>query len=109
MVDQLNPEALFLEHLGWIEKVAALACRKHGVWDAEAEDFTGWVKIRLMEDDYAALRKFRGESNLKTFLATSVVRYFHDYSRERRGGVAPVPRGRAAGAAGAGAGGARPP
>ena len=85
MVDRLNPEALFLEHLGWIEKVAALACRKHGMWEAEAEDFAGWIKVKLMEDDYAALRKFRGESALKTFLATSVVRYFHDYSRERWG------------------------
>ena len=85
MLDRLNPEALFLEHLGWIEKVAALACRRHGVWDEEAEDFAGWVKLRLMEDDYAVFQKFRGESDLKTFLATTVVRYFHDYSRERRG------------------------
>lgn len=85
MLDRQNSEALFLKHLGWIEKVAAIACSKAGVWHAEAEDFAAWIKLRLMEDDYAALRKFRGESEIKTYLASIVVRQFHEYQRGRRG------------------------
>jgi RNA polymerase sigma factor for flagellar operon FliA len=85
MLDRHMAEALFLEHLGWIDKVASMACSKHGVWGAEAEDFTAWVRMKLMEDDYAVLRRFRGESEVKTYLATVVVRHFVDYDRTLRG------------------------
>lgn len=84
MPDRLNAEAVFLQHLGWIENVASIACRRNA-WATEAEDFAAWAKMRMMEDDYAVLRKFRGESEVKTFITTVVVRYFHGYSRERRG------------------------
>jgi len=85
MHDPLNPEALFLEHLGWIERVAALACSKGGVWGTEAEDFASRVKSDLMADDYAVIRRFRGESQFKTYLASVITRRFHDYTRERLG------------------------
>lgn len=85
MPDPLNAEAVFLEHLAWIDKAAAKACRRHGLWGADAEDFASWAKMKIMENDYAVLRKFRGESDWKTFLATVVVHHFHAYSRERRG------------------------
>lgn len=85
MHDPLNPEALFLEHLGWIDKVAALACSRGGVSDAEAEDFAARVKTELMADDYAVIRRFRGDSTFKTYLASVVTRRFHDATRERLG------------------------
>ena len=85
MLDRLNSEDIFLEHLDLIEKVASIAARKHGLWGADEEDFASWVKIKLMEDDYAVLRKFRGDSSVRTFIASVVVRYSHAYSRELRG------------------------
>jgi RNA polymerase sigma factor (sigma-70 family) len=85
MYDRQSAEALFLEYLGWIERVAAMACSKQGVWGAEAEDLTAWLKIRLIEDDYVAIRRFRGESAMKTYLATVVVRQSYEYMRERLG------------------------
>lgn len=62
-----------------------MTCSKYGVWGAEAEDFASFIRMKLMEDDYSVIRKFRAESGLKTYLATVVVRQFHDYWRERRG------------------------
>jgi RNA polymerase sigma factor for flagellar operon FliA len=85
MHDPLNPEALFLEHLVWIDKVAALACSRGGVSDTEAEDFAARVKAELMADDYAVIRRFRGDSTFKTYLASVVTRRFHDATRERLG------------------------
>jgi RNA polymerase sigma factor for flagellar operon FliA len=85
MPDRLNLEALFLAHLGWIDRVASVACSKHGVWGAEAEDFAAWVRMKLMEDDYAVLRRFRGDSELKTYLASVVARYFVSFIRTLRG------------------------
>lgn len=84
MVDRLNPEAIFVEHLGWIDKVAATASRKHGVFGDDAEDFASWVKLTMMEDDYAILRKFHGEASWRTLIATVVVRLFYAYTRERQ-------------------------
>lgn len=85
MSDRDAAEALFLQHLDWIDRVASIACSKHNTWGAEAEDFTSWVKLKLMEDDYAVLRRFRGEADVKTYLAVVVSRSFFDYARERRG------------------------
>lgn len=85
MPDRLSPEAVFLEHLGTIERVAAKAARRYGLWGEDAEDFAAWAKMRMVEDDYAVLRKFRGESDLKTFITTVVTRHASAYSRERLG------------------------
>lgn len=85
MPEAMDPGKLFLENLHWIEKVAGVVCRKHGVWGDDAEDFASVAKLKLMEDDYADVRKFRGDCKLTTYLATLVVRRFHEYARERWG------------------------
>jgi RNA polymerase sigma factor (sigma-70 family) len=85
MSDRANLEALFLEHLGWINRVASLVCTKHGVSGDEAEDFAAWMRMKIMEDDYAILRGFRGQSELRTYLASVVVRNFFNFNRARRG------------------------
>lgn len=85
MLDQLNPEAVLVEHLGYIERFASITCRQNGLHGADAEDFTSWLKIRLMEDDYAAIRKFRGESKITTYLSTVVTRQLYAYLREQHG------------------------
>lgn len=85
MPDPQSPERLFLEHLGWINRVAVMTCAQHSIWGPEAEDFAASIRLKLMEDDYAIIRKHRGEATLKTYLATVVGRQFHDYMREKRG------------------------
>ena len=85
MPDTMEPRTLFLENLPWIEKVAGVVCRKHGVWGDDAEDFASVAKMKLMENDYADIRKFRGDCQVTTYLATLVVRRFHEYARERWG------------------------
>jgi RNA polymerase sigma factor (sigma-70 family) len=85
MSDRLNAEAVFIDHLGTIDRAAAKASRRYNLWGADAEDFGAWVRMKLMEDDYAVFRKFRGESDLKTFITTVVTRHASTYSRERLG------------------------
>jgi RNA polymerase sigma factor for flagellar operon FliA len=85
MYDRLNPEALFLEHLDWIDKVASITCSTRGMWGADAEDFIAWVRMKLVEDDYAVLRGFRGGSELKTYIAAVIARQFSSYRRAQRG------------------------
>src|SRR5690242_4202099 len=78
-------EALFLSQLGWIERVLAVTCRRHALARDEAEDFASWVTLRLIEDDYAVFRKFRGESSLTTYLAVVIAMLFRDYRTQRWG------------------------
>ncbi len=85
MLDREAAEALFLKHLDFIDKVASMACGNHGVWGADAEDFAAWVRMKLMEDDYSVVRRFRGESEIKTYLASVVMRHFINYDRTERG------------------------
>lgn len=73
------PEKLFLDNLKLIERVVAWACRTHYCRGEEAEDFAAQVKIKLVDNDYAVLRKYSGKSTLKTYLSAVVLNYFHDY------------------------------
>lgn len=85
MLDRLDPETLLVNHLGWVDSVAAMVCRRNGVFGSDAEDFASSAKLKLMQDDYAALRKFRGECEVTTYLATLVTRHFLECMREQRG------------------------
>lgn len=85
MLDRLDPSAVLVEQKAWIEKVARITCRKNSVLDEDAEDFAGIAFVKLVENDYAALRRFRGECDIKTYLATLVVRGFQEYARGRWG------------------------
>ena len=85
MLDRQAAEKLFLEHRLWIDRVAAMTCKQHGVFDADAEDFVAWMQMRVIEDDYAIIRGFRGESGLKTYLASVVNRQFFEHGRQRLG------------------------
>lgn len=78
-------EALFFEHLDVINRLASIMCARHGIRGADAEDLAAWVRIKLMEDDYAVLRRFGGHSELKTYLAVVVARYVVSYVRQIKG------------------------
>lgn len=85
MLDREAAAALFLEHLDWIARAASRACSNKGVWGDDAEDFAAQVRMKLMEDDYAVVRRYVGTSEFKTYLATVVQRHLADFLREQRG------------------------
>lgn len=85
MPDRQTYERLFLEHLAFIEKAAAIASRDGGLRGDEADDFAGWIKLKLVEDDYAVFQRFRGDAKLTTYLVTVISRQFHEYQREHGG------------------------
>lgn len=49
--------------------------RRYGLSGDDAADFSASVRLRLVEDDYAVIRKFRGASSLRTYL-TMVISTF---------------------------------
>jgi RNA polymerase sigma factor (sigma-70 family) len=75
----MPPEQLFLDNLAYIEKVVAQTCRRCHLRKEEAEDFLGEVRFKIMADDYAVLRQFKGKSSLKSYLAIVVKNQMRDF------------------------------
>lgn len=72
-------EALFLANLAATEKILGALARRYGLPRDEAEEFSAWAKLRLIENDYAILAKFRGESSLPTYLTVVLTMLFREY------------------------------
>ena len=79
MPERLELEALLLDHLGWIDKASAAMCRRSGMTPRDSEEFASWARLRLIEDDYSILRKFRNESRFSTYLTVVLAMLFRDY------------------------------
>ncbi len=75
----MDPRALYVEHLDVINRIAESLCRRNGVRDADAEDFASEVRLKLLQDDYAVLRKYRGASSTTTFLTVVISNLFRDH------------------------------
>jgi hypothetical protein len=58
-------EQQLVASLPLVDRLAISACRGSRMTPADVEDFVGEVK--LVEDDYAALRKFEGRCSLPTY------------------------------------------
>lgn len=69
----------FLSQLDLIDGVVRFVCRRHRLAPADAEDFAGTVRLKLIESDCAVLRKFQHRSSLRTFLVAVVLRMYADY------------------------------
>jgi RNA polymerase sigma factor for flagellar operon FliA len=72
-------EDLFLDHLRSIEQVIRFVSDRASQRDAEAEDFASYVKLRLIDNDYAILRKFEGRCSLSRFISIVINRFLLDY------------------------------
>jgi RNA polymerase sigma factor (sigma-70 family) len=83
MIERHECEALLLEQLVWIRRTMVALCRRNGMDDAE--EFVSWGMLRLVEDDYAVLRRFRGESSVRTYLTVVLTMLHRDYRVHRWG------------------------
>jgi len=90
----VNYERLFLEHLSTIERVARNTARRRRLPASEHEDFVSLVRLKLIDDNYRVLRDFKGQSSLRTYLTTVIVRQLLDYQNARWGRWRPSARAR---------------
>ncbi|HXT22730.1 MAG TPA: sigma-70 family RNA polymerase sigma factor [Thermoanaerobaculia bacterium] len=74
-------ERLFLDNLALIDRVVAATCRRNRLTKEESEDFASVVRLKLLADDYAVLRKFSGTCNasLRGFLIAVVQHAYQDH------------------------------
>lgn len=81
----MNPEEIYLQNLRTIERIAAFVARRHHLEASEAEEFVQEVRVRLLDDNYAIIRKFEGRSSFSTFLTTVIGRLFTQWRVEQWG------------------------
>lgn len=79
------PHELYVANADLIERTIASVCRRHHLFGADAEDLAGVVRLHLIEDNYAVLRRFEGRSSLTSFLVVVITRQFQDWRNARWG------------------------
>jgi RNA polymerase sigma factor (sigma-70 family) len=97
MLARADAESLFLDNLPYIERILCALARRYGMRGDEADDFASWAKTRLIENDYAVLTKFRGESSLTTYLTVVLSMLAREYLVQQSGRWRPSAAARRAG------------
>jgi len=75
----MKPEDLFLQNLDLIDRIAAFICRRNHVSPSDSEDFNSHARFKLIEGNYAIIRKFEGRSTFATYLNTVVQRLYFQF------------------------------
>lgn len=75
----MDARTLLEENLDLIERVIRFKSRRQRLDESEAEEFASVVKLKLVENDYAIVRKFEGRSHFATFMHMVVHRMLLDY------------------------------
>lgn len=81
----LNAHEVFAAHQDYIERALKIVCSRQRLLGADAEDFCSALRLRLIEDDCAILRKFEGRSSVQTYLVSVVMHFFQDWRNARWG------------------------
>ncbi len=71
-------EELFLQHLEEVECILQRVTARRRSTPEEAQELYGLVMLKLIEDDYAVLRNFRGASSWSTYLTVVIQRQLLD-------------------------------
>jgi RNA polymerase sigma factor (sigma-70 family) len=95
--DEERARALLESHLDLVRRIVAATSGRKGLGAAEREEFASFVVLKLLENDCARLRCFRGQSSVKTYLTIVIQRLFIDFNRARQGTWRASARARAMG------------
>jgi RNA polymerase sigma factor (sigma-70 family) len=74
----MEPRENFEANLPAIDRIVARVCWRAGIRGADAEDFGSSVKLALLENDCAILRKHEGRASMATYLAVVIDRMLTD-------------------------------
>ena len=74
-----------LDHLALIQHIVRQTGRRRHFSSAEQEDFAGFVNLRLVDDNYAILRKFQHRSSMATYLTAVIALLASDFRNEQWG------------------------
>ncbi|MCP3960411.1 MAG: sigma-70 family RNA polymerase sigma factor [bacterium] len=87
-------EELFAQHLRQIETIVRKLAAHHGLNADDSQELYSLVMLKMIRDDYAVLRGFRGESRWGTYLTVIVQRVLLDDRQKKWGRWRPCARSR---------------
>jgi RNA polymerase sigma factor (sigma-70 family) len=70
---------LFIKELDTIERAIRFVCRRSRMAPDEVDDFSSHVKLKLIDYDYAVIRKYDRRSRFAAYIAVVVQRLLIDY------------------------------
>jgi RNA polymerase sigma factor (sigma-70 family) len=76
---------LFSSQLTMIRELIRAISRHERLAYEDAEDFPSFVMLKLIENDYGRLRKFKGDSSLRTYLTVVIQRLLFDFRAAKLG------------------------
>jgi len=79
VTSDLPPRELLLANLPLVRELVGFFCRRRRLDGAETEEVEAFVRLRLIEDDYAILRQWGRLSSLRTYLTVVVQNLVRDY------------------------------
>jgi RNA polymerase sigma factor for flagellar operon FliA len=74
-----------LENHAAIERVIDSIARRNSLYGDVAGDFRSWAWSRLLDNDYAIIKKFQGRSRFTTYLTAVVANLFRDFRIQHLG------------------------
>ena len=81
----MNYQRLLVDHLSVVDQIVRTTGRRRHLAAPELEDFSSFVRLRLIENDYAILRKFQNRSSIWTYLSAVIERLSLDYCADKWG------------------------
>jgi RNA polymerase sigma factor (sigma-70 family) len=78
-------QRLLIDHLDLIAQIVRTTGRQRSLSVPEREELASYVNLRLVEDDYAILRKFQRRSSLWTYLVVVIERLSLDFCSAKWG------------------------
>ena len=82
MLQEQSLRELFESELQLIDDTIRVSCLRCSLDGQDAEDFRGWVYLRLIQDDYRILSQFEGRSSFATFINVVVRHLALDYQNK---------------------------
>lgn len=96
---QARGRRLFEEHFPLVEELVRFVARRNRLGADEREDYASYATLKLVENDYARLRKYRGDSSFRTYLTVVMQRLFLDFRIAKWGKWRPSTRAKRLGPA----------
>lgn len=79
----------FRSNVPLVERLSRFVCRDTRLTPADVDDFVSYVMLKLIDDDYAVLRKFEGRCQMSSYVIVVVRRALSDFLAHERGKYRP--------------------
>jgi RNA polymerase sigma factor (sigma-70 family) len=84
-MDTAEAERLVLDNLPVIDLAVSHVARRYRLSEADRDDLASMVRLKLVDDGYAVVRRFEGRSTFRSYLVVVVQRVLLDWRAARWG------------------------